>query len=150
MIERKWVSKEEAKEMFPDYHDRTLHMPCNMCGNIDVILEENAKTWICPFCDFMDKNEKCFQENLTVINKMYKKLDDLNTKCEDNLKRLNNMMLELKGIIAMVRPMAKKNDWYGKEIDSKSSKIMSHPMPNEVKELFCPTEIYINPDPRKD
>ena len=42
----------------------------------------------------------------------------LNESCEDNMKRLNAMMLELKGIVAMVRPMAKKNDWYGQEIES--------------------------------
>lgn len=30
-------------------------------------------------------------------------------------------MLELKGIIEMVRPMAKKNDWYGEELEIKKS-----------------------------
>jgi hypothetical protein len=45
-------------------------------------------------------------------------IERLNAKCEDNMKRLNSMMLELKGVIAMVRPTARKNEWYGgKEVD---------------------------------
>lgn len=58
-------------------------------------------------------------------------VERLNYKCEDNMKRLNNMMLELKGIVAMVRPMAKKNDWYKDEINT-----------NDVKTTLC---IEINP-----
>ena len=50
------------------------------------------------------------------INQMYTKLDELNAKCEDNMRRLNSMMLELKGIVAMVRPQVKKTGWYGDEI----------------------------------
>lgn len=37
------------------------------------------------------------------------------------MKSLRDMMLELKGIVAMVRPMAKKNDWYKEEIEIKKS-----------------------------
>jgi hypothetical protein len=44
-------------------------------------------------------------------------------KCEHNLKTLNDMMLQLKGVIAMVRPLAAKNEWYGQEIEGKTSKI---------------------------
>ena len=46
-------------------------------------------------------------------------LERLDQNCSDNMTRLNSMMLQLKGIIAMVRPMAKKNDWYGEEIDAR-------------------------------
>ncbi len=81
-------------------------------------------------------HEQKIQQDLNKINQMYEKLNDLNTKCEDNMKRLNNMMLELKGIIAMVRPMAKKNDWYGEEVDAQIDKINFPPFVNLQKELY--------------
>jgi hypothetical protein len=96
--------------------NRTFLMKCDICNKTDLIHRKDGKTWTCPYCEFIDKNEEIFQKNITNHLKMYEKLDDLNSKCEDNMKRLNAMMLELKGIIAMVRPMAKKNDWYGEEI----------------------------------
>lgn len=52
------------------------------------------------------------------LQDMIRQIDSLNHKCETNMKRLNEMMLELKGIIAMVRPQAMKNDWYGEEIQA--------------------------------
>ena len=58
-------------------------------------------------------------DDICKIHHMISKIDRLNGKCEDNMQRLNAMMLELKGIIAMVRPMAKKNEWYGEEISVK-------------------------------
>lgn len=81
--ERKWITKEEAKEMFPESIEHVR-------------------------IDLHDEIEK--------INYLISKVEQLNEKCEDNMKRLNSMMLELKGIISMVRPMAKKNDWYKDEI----------------------------------
>ena len=64
-------------------------------------------------------------QELQRINQMYTKLDELNAKCEDNMRRLNSMMLELKGIVATVRPQVKKTGWYGDEIeiDNKPYKI---------------------------
>lgn len=50
------------------------------------------------------------------LEDMIRAIERLNSKCEDNMKRLNSMMLELKGVIAMVRPLAKKNAWYGDEV----------------------------------
>ena len=58
-------------------------------------------------------------DDLYKIQDMIHAIERLNGNCEENMKRLNAMMLELKGIIAMVRPMAKKNDWYGEEIQVK-------------------------------
>ena len=48
---------------------------------------------------------------------MIRAIERLNGKCEDNMRRLNEMMLEMKGIIAMVRPSARRNDWYKDEIE---------------------------------
>ncbi len=45
------------------------------------------------------------------------RLEEINKKCEDNMKRLNQMMLELKGLVAYVRPEVKKSGWYGDEIN---------------------------------
>ena len=84
--QRKWVSKEEAKEMYPDSNE------CKSALHDDDIYK---------------------------IQDMIRQIERLNGNCTDNMKRLNSMMLELKGIIAMVRPMAKKNDWYGEEIDTR-------------------------------
>lgn len=98
-------------------------------------------------------NQLCkapLQDEFHRISHLISKVERLNEKCEDNMKRLNAMMLELKGIIAMVRPMAKKNEWYGEEINTEQSKLIPHPMPNEIKKIFCPNDFYINPDPRKD
>lgn len=55
------------------------------------------------------------------IEQLLAKSENLTYNCERNMKALNAMMLELKGIIAMVRPMAKKNDWYNEEIEVKKS-----------------------------
>ena len=55
-------------------------------------------------------------EDICKIQHMISKIERLNEKCEENMQRLNSMMLELKGIVAMVRPMAKKSDWYREEI----------------------------------
>ena len=56
-------------------------------------------------------------QDICKIQHMISKIERLNETCEENMQRLNSMMLELKGIIAMVRPMAKKNDWYGEEVE---------------------------------
>lgn len=53
------------------------------------------------------------------INEMMRQLERINTHCTDNMKRLNAMMLELKGLVAMVRPQVKKTGWYGDELNAK-------------------------------
>lgn len=63
------------------------------------------------------------QIELNRVERMYEKLVELNEKCEDNMRRLNAMMLELKGIVAMVRPQVKKSGWYGEEIQQNAQNI---------------------------
>ncbi len=53
------------------------------------------------------------------IQDILRSIERLNLKCEDNMKRLNNMMLELKGLVCAVRPQVKKSGWYDDEILSK-------------------------------
>lgn len=43
---------------------------------------------------------------------------NLEEKTDDNMKRLNQMMLELKALVAIVRPQVKKTGWYGDEINT--------------------------------
>ena len=57
------------------------------------------------------------------LQDMIRSIETLNSKCEDNMRRLNAMMLELKGIVAMVRPQVKKSGWYGEEIQANSKDI---------------------------
>lgn len=40
------------------------------------------------------------------------RLEQINASCTENLNKLNRMMLELKGVIAISRPSARKNEWY--------------------------------------
>lgn len=60
------------------------------------------------------------------INDMMHQLERLNTQCSDNMKRLDLMIREFKGLVAMVRPQVKKTGWYGDEIKVQ-------PEPNESK-----------------
>ena len=73
----------------------------------------------CPFCHLRTIHRNNVMHDMRRIEQMYSKLNELNYKCEDNMKRLNDMMLELKGVIGMVRASAKKNDWYKDEIQGK-------------------------------
>lgn len=59
-----------------------------------------------------------FQDFLKNFNAAIDRCEEINGKCESNMKNLHNMMLELKGLIAMVRANARKNDWYKEEIQS--------------------------------
>lgn len=72
----------------------------------------------CPFCSQKTVHRNNVLHETRRIEQMYSKLNELNYKCEDNMKRLNDMMLELKGLLGMVRASAKKNDWYKDEIQS--------------------------------
>lgn len=58
------------------------------------------------------------QNQFEYLKNMLHQMEDLNRKCTDNMNRLNNMMLEMKGLTAMIRPQVKKTGWYGKEINS--------------------------------
>ncbi|MCK5021103.1 MAG: hypothetical protein KAS32_29100 [Candidatus Peribacteraceae bacterium] len=53
------------------------------------------------------------------IKDILRSVERLNHACEDNMKRLNMMMLELKGLIAAVRPQVKKSGWYGEELEGR-------------------------------
>lgn len=68
-------------------------------------------------------NQHTFQldeirSSLELAEKRKSILLTLEEKTDDNMKRLNAMMLELKGIIAMVRPKVKNSGWYGEEINT--------------------------------
>ncbi len=65
-------------------------------------------------------NELQFREVNPEFTGYLRRLEEINQKCEDNMKRLNQMMLELKGLVAMVRPQAKKTGWYGDEINAQN------------------------------
>jgi len=56
------------------------------------------------------------------------KLEELKEHTERNMKALNNMMLELKGLIGMVRAKAGRPgmEWYGKEISTEALKDSVH------------------------
>lgn len=69
------------------------------------------------------KDELQFQEVNPQFMGVLKRLEELNQKCTDNMNRLNQMMLELKGIVAMVRPQVKKTGWYGDELSTHSKSI---------------------------
>ena len=57
------------------------------------------------------------------LQDMIRQIAKLNEKCESNMKNLHAMMLELKGIVAMVRPQVKKTGWYGEEIKGNASEV---------------------------
>lgn len=67
----------------------------------------------------MSEDMQCkadLHDELYRVQDMIRQIERLNQNCTDNMKRLNAMMLELKGIVAMVRPQVKKTGWYGDEI----------------------------------
>lgn len=104
------MSKEEAKKMFPDSNEckADLHKEIPRVRFSNLTKDEKKEG---GYIDFLD---------IKRVEDMLRAIERLNANCEDNMKRLNSMMLELKGIIAMVRPSAKKNAWYGEEIESVS------------------------------
>lgn len=55
------------------------------------------------------------------IESALNRIDKLNSDCERNMQSLRLMMQELKGIVAIVRPQAKKTGWYGDEIEAKGN-----------------------------
>jgi len=63
-------------------------------------------------------NEIQFKEVNPEFTGVLRRLEEINQKCEDNMKRLNAMMLELKGIVAMVRPKVRNTGWYGEELQA--------------------------------
>jgi len=72
------------------------------------------------------------------LQDMIRQIERLNNDCTDNMKRLNQMILELKGIVAMVRPQVKKSGWYGDELNAnpdfrESTKLIYADMSNELK-----------------
>lgn len=71
--------------------------------------------WV-PLDQIREMKQENNSQDLYKIQDMIRQLDSLNEKCTQNMNRLNAMMLELKGIVAMVRPKVKKTGWYGDEI----------------------------------
>lgn len=68
-------------------------------------------------------NQHTFQldeisSSLQCYEKRKSMLLTLEEKTDDNMKRLNAMMLELKALVAMVKPQVKKTGWYGEEFPS--------------------------------
>jgi hypothetical protein len=59
------------------------------------------------------------EPDLYQLQDMLRSNERLNNQCADNMRRLNAMMLELKGLVAMVRPQVKKSGWYGDEIQAR-------------------------------
>ena len=58
------------------------------------------------------------QNEIYRMEQMIRGIESLNQKCDQNMRSLNMMMLELKGVIASVRASARKNEWYGPEINA--------------------------------
>ncbi len=98
--------------------------------------------------------------DLYKIQDMIRQIERLNSSCSDNMKRLNAMMLELKGLIAMVRPQVKKTGWYGDEIqvqdkypgaENAYNQLINAPKFIDVRKLFeaeektLTLEIELNP-----
>lgn len=94
-------------------------MSCSICKKTDIVLNENAKNWTCPFCHVEMLLKESTSYNTKHFDQMYLKLNDLANKCTDNMNRLNAMMLEMKGLVAKIRPEVKKTGWYGDEIEVK-------------------------------
>ena len=57
-------------------------------------------------------------QKLDRISQLLSSAYRISEKCDQNMRSLNTMMLELKGVIASVRASARKNDWYGTEINA--------------------------------
>lgn len=55
-----------------------------------------------------------FREHLTMTGNM-------EAKVNDNMRRLNDMLLQVKGIVSQVSSLrGRKSDWFGKEISSEA------------------------------
>jgi len=67
------------------------------------------------------------------IQDLIRQIDTLNNNCNENMKRLNTMMLELKGIVAIVRPQVKKTGWYGEEIEANEVKVIKETL--EIEQI---------------
>ena len=70
-------------------------------------------------------------------------LISLEEKTDDNMKRLNQMLLELKGLVSIVRPQVKKSGWYGNELYG-DGKIDCAKNNNEPLRIEVVTELEIN------
>ncbi len=122
------------------YATHALHLKCGYCEKTDIVLKKDALNWKCPFCEFDKPQCKTdLHDQLYQLNDMLRAIERLNGNCEANMKALNGMMLELKGIIAMVRPMAKKNDWYKDEIDVKIDNYARIEQPDHPTSLISTT-----------
>jgi ElaB/YqjD/DUF883 family membrane-anchored ribosome-binding protein len=71
----------------------------------------------------MKKLNAHIEHNMKYLGDMVHSVSRMSEKCEDNMKRLNNMMLELKGLVCAIRPQVKKSGWYGEELNVKEKEI---------------------------
>jgi hypothetical protein len=114
----------------------TIHLRCGKCKLVDMVSKEKALNWVCPNCNIPEMPAPKIDHSNEIyrLEQIIRSVERLNHNCEDNMKRLNNMMLELKGIIAIVRPAAKKNDWYKTEINADFKNTVESALYNEYKE----------------
>jgi len=79
----------------------------------------------------MNEEEKIYQ-----INQILRTTERLNAQIEINTRKLNDAIKEMRGLVGFVRPLAKKNAWYGEEIEAEGNKINSIEINNvEYKSL---------------
>ena len=76
------------------------------------------------------------QEKIRQINTILGRIDRMNDQIEINTRKLNDAIKEMRGLVGFVRPLAKKNAWYGEEIEAEGNKINSIEINNvEYKSL---------------
>lgn len=82
----------------------------------------------------MEKKE--IEDLLYKVNDTLRSIERLTLKCNENATRLNNMLLEMKGLAGMIRPKVKKTGWYGEELQAQVDE-MKGLLNIEFKETNC-------------
>lgn len=62
-----------------------------------------------------------FFEKVRALEQLLARIERIEYNQEANGKRLDSALKELRGLIAMVRPAAKRNAWYGEEISAEAN-----------------------------
>jgi hypothetical protein len=67
--------------------------------------------------------EKLKQVSFDDLQKMLNRIENLlgtatriANRCDEQAKKMHELMLELKGCLVLARPRVKKNAWYGEEL----------------------------------
>jgi hypothetical protein len=76
------------------------------------------------------------------INEALARIDRMNTQIEINTRKLNDAIKEMRGLVAYVRPLAKKNAWYGQELDTKAECIDQDAINPPKKEIKTEYRVY--------